>query len=113
MFGKKKEKTWGDMFSTDVSSSSIQLEDGDRVAVIGGGPEGSFTAYFLKDMSVMIGLDIEVDIYEPNDFTRFGAAGCNHQNRGGGSRDSGAASEWPVYVEGFQRTGCAGTALAR
>jgi flavin-dependent dehydrogenase len=29
-------------------------------------------------MAGMIGLDIEVDIYEPNDFTRFGAAGCNH-----------------------------------
>ena len=31
----------------------------------------------------------------------------------GGSRDSGAASEWPIYVEGFQRTGRIGTTLAR
>lgn len=78
MFGWRKEKTLGDIFSTGVSSSHMQLEDGHRAAIIGGGPAGSFTAYFLKDMSSMIGLDLEVDIYEPNDFTRFGAGGCNH-----------------------------------
>jgi len=54
------------------------MEDGSRVAIIGGGPAGCFTAYFLKNMSEMIGLDIEVDIYEPHDYTKPGPASCNH-----------------------------------
>ena len=55
----------------------MHLEDGSRVAVVGGGPAGSFSAYFLKVMSKRVGLDIDVDIYEPKDFLAAGPAGCN------------------------------------
>jgi len=55
----------------------LALEDGSQVAVIGGGPAGSFFSYFLLDMAERVGLDIGVDIYEPRDFTRSGPAGCN------------------------------------
>lgn len=56
---------------------NYQLSDGARVAVIGGGPAGSFFAYFLLDMAGRIGLDLQVDIYEPRDFTIPGPPGCN------------------------------------
>jgi len=54
------------------------LEDGARVAVLGGGPAGSFFAYFLKRMAATIDLDVDVEIYEPRFFTSSGPAGCNH-----------------------------------
>ena len=54
------------------------LEDGSRVAVLGGGPAGSFFAYFLKRMAATLDLEVEVDIFEPRFFTSCGPAGCNH-----------------------------------
>ncbi len=54
------------------------LEDGSRVAVLGGGPAGSFFSYFLKQMAASIDLDVDVVIYEPRSFTSSGPAGCNH-----------------------------------
>jgi flavin-dependent dehydrogenase len=44
---------------------------------MGGGPAGSFFSYFLLDMAERVGLDLQVDIYEPRDFTVPGPAGCN------------------------------------
>ncbi len=58
-------------------SSKTQLQDGTRVAVIGGGPAGAFFSYFLLEMAGNIGVDIQLDIYEPRDFTRAGPVGCN------------------------------------
>ena len=54
------------------------LEEGGRVAVLGGGPAGSFFSYFLKQMASGIDLDLDVEIYEPRFFTSAGPAGCNH-----------------------------------
>ena len=75
-----KEKSLSQDFvsSTGASASRIELENGNKVAVVGGGPAGCFTAYFLKTMSEMIGLEIEVDIFEPHDYTQTGPVGCNH-----------------------------------
>ena len=56
---------------------SSQLENGSRVAVIGGGPAGSFFSYFLLTMAERVGLKIHVDIYEPRDFDVPGPLGCN------------------------------------
>jgi len=47
------------------------------VAVIGGGPAGSFFAYFLLEMAGRVDLNLHVDIYEPRDFSLPGPAGCN------------------------------------
>ncbi len=55
----------------------FSLEDGSRIAVIGGGPTGSFFSIFALKMAKMMGKDINVTIYEPKDFTRDGPAGCN------------------------------------
>ena len=58
-------------------TSPMKLEDGSRVAVMGGGPAGSFFSYFLLTMAERAGLKLHVDIYEPRDFDMAGPAGCN------------------------------------
>jgi flavin-dependent dehydrogenase len=65
----------------DLESSGereFALQDGSRIAVVGGGPSGSFFAYFLLKMADAIDLELEVDIYEPRSFQYCGPAGCNH-----------------------------------
>ncbi|MBI4790313.1 MAG: cyclic nucleotide-binding domain-containing protein [Chloroflexi bacterium] len=57
--------------------TNLKLRDGARVAVMGGGPAGSFTAYFLLDMAARAGLKLHVDMYEPRDFAIPGPPGCN------------------------------------
>ncbi|CAK0780630.1 conserved hypothetical protein [Gammaproteobacteria bacterium] len=56
----------------------MKLTNGSTVAVVGGGPAGAFTAYFLKLFSYLVEMEIQVDIYEPKDFSQRGAKGCNH-----------------------------------
>jgi len=55
----------------------LYLDNGSRVAVIGGGPAGSLFTYFLFEMADRIGIELAVDIYEPRDFTKVGPIGCN------------------------------------
>lgn len=58
-------------------SASTKLQDNSRVAVLGGGPAGSFFSYFLLDMAERVGLDLKIDIYEPRDFSLSAPKGCN------------------------------------
>ena len=60
-----------------IAEPKLTLENGSRVAVIGGGPAGSFFSYFLLAMAERVGIDLHVDIFEPKDFTQAGPAGCN------------------------------------
>jgi flavin-dependent dehydrogenase len=53
------------------------LRPGSRVAIIGGGPAGSFAALHLLEFSRQASLPLEVLIYEPRDFRSPGPAGCN------------------------------------
>jgi len=62
---------------SDVSDE-FSLEDGGRIAVIGGGPSGSFFSYFTLKMARMMGRSVRVTIFEPKDFLSKGPAGCNH-----------------------------------
>jgi len=75
-----KQKSVADSFSDFVEDGEkdFNLRDGSRIAVIGGGPAGSFFSYFLLKMAQAIDLDIEVDIFEPRSFRYCGPAGCNH-----------------------------------
>jgi flavin-dependent dehydrogenase len=57
---------------------TIQLGDGSRVAVIGGGPAGSFSTLFLLEMAHRASLDIAVEVFEDKYFSLFGPSGCNH-----------------------------------
>jgi flavin-dependent dehydrogenase len=64
--------------SAHSEEKDFSLRDGARIAVVGGGPAGSFFAYFLLKMAEAIDLDVAVDIYEPRSFSYCGPAGCNH-----------------------------------
>ena len=55
----------------------LKLRDGSRVGVVGGGPAGSFFAYFLLEMANRYGTEVRVDVYEPRDFSVPGPSGCN------------------------------------
>jgi flavin-dependent dehydrogenase len=57
--------------------TDLRLGPGSKVAVLGGGPAGSFFAYFLLDAADRIGLEVGVDVYEPRDFACPGPKGCN------------------------------------
>jgi len=58
-------------------SGPLELQGGSRVAVVGGGPAGAFFTIFALQMACMVDKDLEITIYDPKDFTREGAAGCN------------------------------------
>jgi flavin-dependent dehydrogenase len=55
----------------------LMLHDGCCIGVVGGGPAGSFFSYFLLEMAQNVGVDVQLDIYEPRDFSQPGPAGCN------------------------------------
>lgn len=57
--------------------NSLKLYDGSSVAVIGGGPAGSFFTWFLLRYARESGINIHVDIFEPKNFNSEGQAGCN------------------------------------
>jgi len=59
------------------STDPYSLDSGSRVAVVGGGPAGSLFSFYLLDMAGRMGIDIQVDIYEPRDFLRPAPQGCN------------------------------------
>ena len=63
--------------SEQFHSAVHELSDGSRVAVVGGGPAGSFFSFFLLQMAGRIGLDLQVDIYEHRNFEGTGPKSCN------------------------------------
>lgn len=62
----------------NISPNKLELEDGSNIAVIGGGPAGSFFTYFALDFANRMDLRIHIDIIEPKSFNKAGPAGCNH-----------------------------------
>ena len=60
------------------SKINIELKDGSTIAVIGGGPAGSFFTYYALEFAKRLDLDISIDIFEAKNFTKIGAGGCNH-----------------------------------
>lgn len=62
----------------EQQANNLVLEDGSNIAVVGGGPSGSFFTYFALDFADRFGLEINIDIFEAKDFTVCGSAGCNH-----------------------------------
>ena len=56
---------------------SLILRNGAQIAVVGGGPTGSFFSIFALKMAKMMEKSVHVTIYEPKDFTKDGPVGCN------------------------------------
>lgn len=57
--------------------SLSKLRAGSRIAVIGGGPAGSAFALSALHFARQAGLDLQVTLFEPRDFSRPGPWGCN------------------------------------
>lgn len=57
--------------------NNLKLNNGSRIAVIGGGPAGSFFSIFVLDLIKRVELDVSIDIYDDKDFSKYGPEGCN------------------------------------
>ncbi|NGZ28393.1 MAG: hypothetical protein G8345_16080 [Magnetococcales bacterium] len=55
----------------------MKLRENARIAILGGGPAGSMSGFFLKELAARINLKLTVNIFEPRDFSRTGPPGCN------------------------------------
>ncbi len=55
---------------------SMQLADGDRVIIVGGGPSGCFAGLHLLEFARQKGLKLDILLFEPRDFSATGPAGC-------------------------------------
>ena len=69
--------SWSGAFRRLLPRSELKLTDGARVGVLGGGPAGSMFSYFLLQMADIAGLELEVDLYDPNDYIEPKPVACN------------------------------------
>ena len=60
-----------------MNETEKKLQDGSRIAVLGGGPAGAFFSFFALGMADRLGINLRIDIYESRDFERSGPPGCN------------------------------------
>ena len=58
-------------------AKDLTLPDGARVAVIGGGPAGSFFSLFASKLAQDLGRRLEITVYDRKTFVNQGPAGCN------------------------------------
>src|SRR5512143_923555 len=64
-------------FAGKAMPHDLHLENGARIGVVGGGPAGAVFSILLLETARKEGLDFQVEIYEPRDFSDSGPAGCN------------------------------------
>jgi flavin-dependent dehydrogenase len=59
------------------NKGKYDLGNGANIAVIGGGPTGSFFSIFALKLAKMVDKELNVTIFEPKNFTKDGPGGCN------------------------------------
>ena len=57
--------------------SNLELNDGAKIAVLGGGPAGSFFSIFALKLAKQIGKNIDLTMYENKSFSTEGPSSCN------------------------------------
>ena len=60
-----------------MSNSALLLKNGSKIAIIGGGPGGSFFAHFASRYAKEAGIDVSIKIYDRKSFCQRGPRGCN------------------------------------
>lgn len=60
-----------------MDNKRFLLKNGSQIAIVGGGPAGSFFAHFAQKIAKEKGINIQVTIFEGKDFTQRGPKGCN------------------------------------
>lgn len=58
-------------------TGNVELRNGSRVAIIGGGPAGSFFAHFAYKFAQKKGIELSTTIFDGKDFLQKGPKGCN------------------------------------
>jgi len=53
------------------------LKDGSKIAIVGGGPAGSFFAHFALKRAEQEGIKVDITIFEGKSFCQKGPRGCN------------------------------------
>ncbi len=71
------QQLWDAPAEQTPNQSAMTLQDGARVAVIGGGPAGSFFSSALLEYANLSALKLSVEVYEPREFHCAGPKGCN------------------------------------
>ena len=61
----------------DMNNNNLSLKNGSRIAIIGGGPAGSFFAHFASKYAKEMGIDVSIKIFDKKDFCQSGPRGCN------------------------------------
>ncbi len=59
------------------NGEELLLKDGSKIAIIGGGPAGSFFAHFALRFAKEMGLNISITIFDKKSFIKSGPEGCN------------------------------------
>lgn len=59
------------------AAADLRLYPGARIAIVGGGPSGSFAALHLLRLARQRGMTVEVTIFERKSFGNRGPTGCN------------------------------------
>ncbi len=59
-----------------MEDETTRLKNGSRVAIVGGGPAGSFTALYLLSYAQQLGVQLSVTVFQDRDFDQKGRAGC-------------------------------------
>lgn len=60
-----------------MHDNRIFLKDGSQIAIIGGGPAGSFFAHFASRYAEEKGIDVSIKIFDKKSFCHKGPQGCN------------------------------------
>ncbi len=55
----------------------LRLKDGDAVAILGGGPAGSFFVMHINELAKKLGISLNLVIIERKSFVAHGPTGCN------------------------------------
>ncbi len=58
-------------------NNNMLLKNGSKIAIIGGGPGGSFFAHFASRYAKEAGIDVSIKIYDRKSFCQRGPRGCN------------------------------------
>ena len=58
-------------------NNKLLLKNGSKIAIIGGGPGGSFFAHFASRYAKEAGIEVSVKIYDKKSFCQRGPRGCN------------------------------------
>jgi flavin-dependent dehydrogenase len=60
-----------------MTESSLRLKNNSKIAIIGGGPAGSFFANDAIRQAKKLGINIQIEIFNSKDFSQMGPSGCN------------------------------------